>query len=196
MHLTGSVRGRGGPHRAACIDGHWNPPYWDRFGWRRVRPLAIGVYRPSRPRQLREGAGAVGRHDWRHTSWSSRYARGLMRRGRRRVRARDSASGPSSAVADAVSCRSSRTEGSSELRAGQRQPRIDRSPSRIGTTWRQVADQFRSTHITFHPCLLVIGVQHEAGRGGSFTLRPRQRCSLPAGPRARGGCASCCCPAG
>jgi hypothetical protein len=56
------------------------------------------------------------------------------------VRVRDSASGPSSAVADAISCRSSRTEGSSDLRAGQRQPLIDRSPSRIGTTWGQVAD--------------------------------------------------------
>jgi hypothetical protein len=74
------------------------------------------------------------------------------------VRVRDSASGPSPAGADAISCRSSRTEGSSDLRAGQRQPLIDRSPSRIGTSRGQVADAH-----PFHPCLLVIGVQHEGG---------------------------------
>jgi hypothetical protein len=94
--------------------------------------------------------------------------RGLMNRGRCPVRARDSASRPSSALADAISCRSSGTEASSDLRVGQRQPLIDRSPSRIGTTGRQVSDQFRSTHITFHPSLLVIG---EARGGGSFTGR-------------------------
>jgi hypothetical protein len=192
LRLTGSVRGRGGPHRAACIGGHWNPPYSARFSvgvasvrWRSgYRSPAARV---SSARARARLGGTIGATQVGHPV----KPRGLMLRGRCRCGCAVPASGPSSAVADAISCRSSRTEGSSDLRAGRRQPLIDRSPSRIGTTWRQVADQFtprgqvsraafaiRDTdrcNITFHPCLLVIGVQHGAGRGGSFTLRATAR---------------------
>jgi hypothetical protein len=106
LRLVSSVLGDGGPLWAACIGGHWNPPY--RVGFRLVSCPSVGdrVYKPRRRRQRRERARLGG------------------------------------TLAPHKLGRSSRTEGSSDLWAGQRQPPIGRSPSRIATTWSQVADQF------------------------------------------------------
>jgi hypothetical protein len=92
LRLTGSVRGRGRPHRVAWVGGHWNPRYRVGSPAGRRRPKLVAICAQA-----------------------------------------------------------------------NRQPVIDRSPSRIGPTWRRVADQFRSTHITVHSYVLVTGVRQRGG---------------------------------
>jgi hypothetical protein len=114
------------------------------FGWRRVRPLAIGYPGPAAGVSSARARARLGDTMAPHNLVIplSRAASCFEDVAGAGAPAPDSVSGPSSAVADAIPCRSSRSEASSDLRAGERQPLIDRSPSRIGTTWRQVADQF------------------------------------------------------
>jgi len=114
-------------------------------------------------------ARAIGRHDGATQVGHPAKPRGLMLWGRCRCGspARDSASGRSSAVVGAISCRSSRTQGSSDLCAGQRQPPIDRSPSRIATTWSHVADRFTPRAQVSRAAF---AIRHTEQRDITFTL--------------------------